>query len=61
MNDFFIAKVQKIISGLETLPVDTNGCYQIMNGKVLKLSMKFVIIATVRKLLKSLKSKTAQL
>ena len=59
MNEFFISKVQKIVKGLKNLPTDLSGCRNMMMGKKISLSMKFVTVKKVRKLLGSLKNKTS--
>ena len=58
MNQFFINKVQKIVKGLENIPMDFRGCKHMMQGKNISLSLNHVTVHQVRKLLVSLKSKT---
>ena len=57
MNNFFITKVQNIVQGLRKLAPDLSGCYKIMDGMKLSLSMKFVTVQRIRKILGSLKNK----
>ena len=59
MNEFFISKVQAIVKGLKKVPVDLSGCRKVMQGRDISLSMKFVTVRKVRKLLGSLKNKTS--
>ena len=59
MNEFFVSKVQNIVSNLKKLPKDLSGCRKIMQGRNLSISLKFVSIRKVRKLLGSLKNKTS--
>ena len=59
MNEYFISKVQTIVNGLKDVPSDLNGCKKVMEGRNISLSMKFVTVAKVRKLLVSLKNKTS--
>ena len=59
MNNFFISKVQKIVEGLRKVPLDLSGCRRIMQGKNTRLSMKYVTVQKVRKLLCSLKNTTS--
>ena len=59
MNEFFISKVQTIVKGLRGLLEDLTGCKQMMQGRNLSLSLKFVTVKKVRNLLKSLKNKTS--
>ena len=58
-NEYFISKVQKIVEGLKNVPVDLSGCRKVMQGRDISLSMKFVTVRKVRKLLGSLKNKTS--
>ena len=51
MNEFFISKVQNIVKGLKDVPTNLNGCRKMMSGKNLSLSMRFVTVQKVRKLL----------
>jgi hypothetical protein len=59
MNDFFISKVKNIVKSLKKALPDTAGCRKIMNGRKTSLSMKFVSVKKVRKVLGALKSKTS--
>ena len=59
MNQFFISKVQNIVKGLKDVPTNLNGCRKMMSGKNLSLSMRFVTVQKVRKLIGSLKNKTS--
>ena len=59
MNDFFVFKVKTIVSNLRKLPIDLSGCMKIMKGRKLSISLKFITVAKVRKLLGSLKNKTS--
>ena len=59
MNEFFIGKVENIVKGLKKLPKDMTGCVKIMKDRRISLSMKFVTVKKVRKLLGNLKSKTS--
>ena len=59
MNEFFISKVQNIVKNLRNLPKDLSGCKQIMKDKNISISLKFVTVRKVRKLLGSLKNKTS--
>ena len=57
MNEYFIDKVKNIVKGLKNVPQDMTGCRKIMNGRKLSISMKFVTVKKVRKILGSLKNK----
>ena len=57
MNEYFILKVQNIIKGLRKLPVNLTGCHKIMEGKRVTVSLEFVTVEKVRKLLSQLKNK----
>ena len=59
MNEFFITKVQKIVENLRKVPVDLSGCRNIMADRKISLSLKFVTVKKVRKLLAGLKNKTS--
>ena len=59
MNEFFITKVQNIVKGLKDVPTDLSECRKLMMGKNLSLSLRFVTVQKVRKLLGSLKNKTS--
>ena len=59
MNEFFISKVQNILQNLRNLPTDLSGCEKVMENRDLSISLKFVTVQKVRKLLKSLKNKTS--
>ena len=59
MNEFFINKVQTIVSGLRHGHTDLSGCKKIMNDKKISLSLRFVTVAKIRKLLSNLKNKTS--
>ena len=59
MNEFCISKVQTIVAGLSNIPPDLSGCKKVMNGRNISLSLRFVTVAKVRKLLSSLKNKTS--
>ena len=59
MNEFFISKVQNIVKTMKNLPTDLSGCRNIMQGKKISISLKFVSVKKVRKLLGSLKNKTS--
>ena len=59
MNEFFISKVQNIVKNLKNLPTDLSGCRKVMGDRNLSISLKFVTVRKVRKLLKSLKNKTS--
>ena len=59
MNEFFISKVQNIVKNLKNLPTDLSGCRKVMGDRNLSISLKFVTVQKVRKLLKSLKNKTS--
>ena len=59
MNEFFITKVQNIVAKLRKIPTDLSGCRNLMVGRKLSLSLKFVTVKKVRKLLASLKNKTS--
>ena len=59
MNNYFIKKVEKIVAKLRDIPVDFSGCRRMMLGKKLSLSLKFVTVWKVRKLLLGLKNKTS--
>ena len=59
MNEFFINKVQTIVSGLGNGHTDLSGCKKIMNDKKISLSLRFVTVAKVKKLLSNLKNKTS--
>ena len=59
MNEFFISKVEKIVEGLPKLPVTLRGCENLMVGKDISFSTRFVTVQKIRKLLGSLKNKTS--
>ena len=59
MNEFFISKVEAIIKGLKKLPMNFSGCEQLMHGKNISFSVKFVTVKQIRKLIGSLKNKTS--
>ena len=59
MNTFFISKVQNIIQKLRNLPPNLTGCQQVMKNRDLSISLKFVTVSKVRKLLGGLKNKTS--
>ena len=59
MNEFFISKVQNIVPGLIAVPTNLIGCRDMMKGKRISLSMRFVTVQKVRKLLMCLKNKTS--
>ena len=59
MNNFFISKVKNIVKSLRQALPDMSGCRKIMNGRKTSLSMRFVSVKKVRKVLGSLKSKTS--
>ena len=59
MNEFFIWKVQNIVRGLRDVPTNLDGCKKIMQDRNLSLSLKFVTVEKVKKLLGSLKNKTS--
>ena len=59
MNEFFISKVEKIVEGLPKLPVTLRGCENLMVGKNISFSTRFVTVQKIRKLLGSLKNKTS--
>ena len=59
MNGFFIWKVQNIVKGLRDVPTNLDGCKKIMLDRNLSLSMKFVTVKKVKKLIGSLKNKTS--
>ena len=59
MNTFFITKVQTIVAGLRQVPSDLSGCNKVMHGRDISLSMKYVTVWKVRKLLSCLKNKTS--
>ena len=53
MNNYFITKIQNILSKLRDLSPDLTGCRKIMENRNLATSLKFVTVHKVRKLLKS--------
>ena len=56
----FMSTISKnIVWGLGSIPADLGGCKQVMNGKNISLSLRFVTVAKVRKLLSNLKNKTS--
>ena len=57
MNEYFVAKIQNIVSGLKDTGQEISGCEKIMEGKNLSLSFNYVSVNKVKKLLKSLKNK----
>ena len=59
MNNYFISKIQNILKKLRNLPPDLTGCKKIMEDRNLAISLKFVNVHKVRKLLSSLKNKTS--
>ena len=59
MNNFFVTKVQKILVSLNNLPPNFRGCWEIMNGKNISLSQRYISVKKVRDLLMSLKNKTS--
>ena len=59
MNEFFITKVKTIVKGLKAVPINLTGCRKMMQGKRISLSMRFVTVQKVRKLLGCLKNKTS--
>ena len=61
MNEYFITKVQNIVKGLRDVPANLIGCRRMMQGRDLSLSLAFVPVKEVRKLLGSLKNKTSTL
>ena len=56
MNEFFIEKVLKIRNNIKQVVPNFDACSKIMNGKNCKLSLKFVNVDKVRKLLSNLKN-----
>ena len=59
MNNFFVSKVQKIVKNLKKLPENLSGCRKIMQDRDISISLKFVTVRKIRKLLGSLKNKTS--
>ena len=59
MNEFFITKVQNIVKCLKDVSTDLTERRKLMMGKNLSLSLRFVTVQKVRKLLGSLKNKTS--
>ena len=59
MNEFFIRKVKTIVERLRKVPANLSGCRMIMQGKNINLSMRYVTVNKVRKLLSSLKNTTS--
>ena len=57
MNEYFISKVQNIVKGLRVLPINLTGCKKIMEGKKVTVSLEFVTVNRVKKLLSQLKNK----
>ena len=56
INDFFINKVETIRKGLKRVPEKLDECFRIMQGKNCKLSLSYVTVNAVTKLLKNLKN-----
>ena len=54
MNNFFIEKVRKIKSGMQTLTLSLNSCKLIMEGKQCHLNLSFVTVEKVEKMLRKL-------
>ena len=59
MNEFFVSKVQKILNSLKNVPVNLNGCKQIMEDRDISLSLSFVRVEKIKKYLRELKPKTS--
>ena len=59
MNDFFIDKVQNIVKCLQAVPENLSGCLKIMRGREISLSVEYIPVKKVRKLLSKLKTKTS--
>ena len=59
MNEFFINKVKKLRSNFKSEVVDLSGCQKAMLSKRCKLSLSFISVGKVEKLLKGLKSSKA--
>ena len=59
MNEFFVSKVQNIVRNLRKLPANLSGCRKIMQDRDISLSLKFVSVKKIRKILGSLKKKTS--
>ena len=59
MNNFFITKVQNVLKKLRNLPPNLAGCKKVMEDRNLTISLKFVTVKKVRKLLQNLKNKTS--
>ena len=57
MNNFFLSKVQLIVNKIKDIPLDLSGCIKIMQNKNTSLTFNYVSVATVRKVIQSLKGK----
>ena len=56
MNDFFVDKVLKIRNGIRNVAANLGVCRRIMSGKKCKLSLKYVNVDKIKKLLRNLKN-----
>ena len=56
MNEFFINKVKSIQESIQFMPNNFDSCRSIMQNKNCNLSLQYVSVSTVNKLLKSLKN-----
>ena len=59
MNEYFVTRIKNLSKRLIDVPLDLTGCQKLMRGKNVALSMQYVSIHKVRKLLGSLKTKTS--
>ena len=48
MNEYFVAKIQNIVSGLKDTGQEISGCEKIMEGKNLSLSFNYVSVYKVK-------------
>ena len=56
MNEFFVEKIQKLKIKFSGTPPNYNHCYRAMIGKNCKLTMNYVSMRKVKKILKNLRS-----
>ena len=59
MNNYFVHKVRNIVKNLKDVPPNFQGCEKIVDGKQLALSLRYIPVKKVKKLLKSLKNKSS--
>ena len=57
MNEYFVGKIETIVKGLPDAGPNFEGCQKIMQGKNISMSLQYLTVAKVRRLLASLKNK----